>query len=517
MTGRSTKLKTIWVVTLFSGALLISSLSCGANGSTTPTPMPTSPEWTTFHDGAFNVDLPDWPEIPAEDEETLRIVARGDRGLSISRHVSVPRLLAHYMAASLPDFGPYDAIEVNDATATEVFIDISSNEQPLTRLRIALHYCGGFTYLITGSAPEAEFEEFLPTFEEVRQRIYCSAEPHLALSRRGLIGLVLTASGDDFNFEDYRANVVEARQAGIQATHSYISWGQVESADGIYDWSFSDLLLDTQALEGLRISLVIEFIHSSVPGDVPEDLAGKPFDDPEYIARAADFATAVAERYGDQIDYLSIGNEVNIYLQSNPDDLEPYLAAYSTIRRAVRIARPDLPVGTVIAFHDVMNRNNWDIIDAFKDGDFLAYTYYPHEPGFRYDVATDGFNAVLESMLQASEEVPFIVVENGFSSSPDLGSDEGRQARYIRDSFSALTTHRSDFNWHVWFSFHDMSPRACNELALSFVPGASNDMDTSAWNDFEEYLCSLGLKNNDGSPKQAWDVLLAELSRYQGR
>lgn len=517
MTGRSTKPKTIWMVSLFSSALLLSSLSCGANGATTSTPMPTSPEWTTFQDGAFSVDLPDWSEVPAEDEETLKIVASGDWGLSISRHVSVPRLLAHYMAASLPEFGPYDAIEVIDPTANDVFIDISSNEQPSTRLRIALHYCDGFTYLITGSAPETDFEELLPTFEEARQRIYCSAEPHLALSRRGLIGLVLTASGDDFNFEDYRADVVEARQAGIQATHSYISWGQIEDADGTYNWSFSDLLLDTQALEGLRISLVIEFIHSSVPGEVPDDLAGRAFDDPEYIARAADFATAVAERYGDQIDYLAIGNEVNIYLQSNPADLEPYLAAFSTIRRAVRIARPDLPVGTVIAFHDVMNRDNWGIIDAFKDGDFLAYTYYPHDPGFRYDIATDGFNAVLENMLQASEEVPFIVVENGFSSSAELGSDEGRQARYVGDSFTALAAHRSDFNWHVWFSFHDMSPRACNELALSFVPGASDDLDTSAWNDFNEYLCSLGLKNNDGSPKQGWETLLVELSRYHGR
>jgi hypothetical protein len=42
-------------------------------------------------------------------------------------------------------------------------------------------------------------------------------------------------------------------------------------------------------------------------------------------------------------------------------------------------------------------------------------------------------------------------------------------------------------------------------------------MDANAWNAFVEYLCTLGLKYNDGSPKQAWNALLDELSRYRGR
>jgi hypothetical protein len=505
-------------VILALSMVVLTMLSCGEGSPSTPSPAPTSPTWTTFRDGSFSVDLPDWSEVPADDEETLKIVAQDDWGLSVSRHISVPRLLAHYMAVSLQDFGPYEEIEVDDARPDGVIIDVRSDQQPPIRLRIALHYCDGTTYQITGSVPEEDFDAFLPTFEEVRQRTYCSNQPHLALSRQGLIGLILTISGDQFNFENYRANILEARQAGIQATHSYISWGQIESADGAYDWSSSDVLLDTQALEGLRISLVIEFIHSSVPGEVPQDLVGKPFDDPEYVARAADFATAVAERYGDQIDYLSLGNEVNIYLDSHPDDLEPYRATFETIRRAVRIARPNLPVGTVIAFHDVINNSNWSIIDAFRGGDFLAYTYYPHGAGFSYNVAPSGFNDILEMMIQTSEELPFIVVENGFSSSALLGSDEERQAQYVRESFAALADHRSEFAWHIWFTYHDLPSAACTELALSFVPdGGGDNMDANAWNAFVEYLCTLGLKYNDGSPKQAWNALLDELSRYRGR
>jgi hypothetical protein len=52
-------------------------------------------------------------------------------------------------------------------------------------------------------------------------------------------------------------------------------------------------------LEGLRLSLVINFIHTSLPGETPPDLTGKRFADPIYVERAAAFSAAVAERYGD--------------------------------------------------------------------------------------------------------------------------------------------------------------------------------------------------------------------------
>ncbi len=519
MAGKPADIGRLSAIAFAAAALALTSLGCVVAATSTPSPAPTSIGWITLEDGAFSIDMPDWAEIAADDEATLKLISMDSWVLSVSKHATIPRLLAHYMAVALPDSGPYVDIEVHDARADGVIIEARTNEQPHSRLLISLLYCDGSTYQLTGSAPEAEYDEFLRTFNETLSRAFCSVQPHLALSTRGLIGLIITTSGDDFSYENYRANIVEARKAGIQVAHSYISWGQVEVSEGVYDWSVPDLMLDTLSLEGLRLSVVIEFIHSSVPGMVPQDLAARSFDDTEYMDRAADFAIAVAERYGDQIDYLSLGNEVNIYLQANPTDLVPYLAAFSTIRQAVRTVRPELPVGTVIAFHEVINSDRWGVIEAFKRGDFLAYTYYPHEPGFRYDIATDGFDAVLERMISVSGDKPFIVVENGFSSSPALGSNEDRQAQYVRDSFDALNAHRQEFNWHIWFSFHDSLPQACSDLAMSFFPYDPDPADAglSAWNTFEEFLCTLGLRRNDGTPKQAWRALVEELATYQGR
>jgi len=518
MTTRRAKPDQLRAIVL-AAALVLISLACGAEGSITPSPAPTSVEWATFQDGSFSVDMPNWSEAVADDQATLKIITSQSWVLSVSKHASIPRLLAQYMSIALPDYGPYVDIEVEYTRADVAMLDARTSDQPPSRLHLALVYCDGATYQLTGSAPETEFVDFLPVFDEMLSRVFCSEQPHLALSQRGLIGLIITTSGDDFSYENYRANIIEARQAGIQVAHSYMLWGQVETTEGVYDWSVPDLLLDTLSLEGLRLSLVIEYIHSGVPGVVPQDLAGRSFDDSEYMNRAANFAVAVAERYGDQIDYLSLGNEVNIYLGANPSDLEPYLAAFSTIRQAVRNVRPDLPVGTVIAFHEVLNGDQWAIIEAFKDEDFLAYTYYPHAPGFSYDVATDGFGDILERMIHISGNTPFIVVENGFSSSPVLGSDESRQAQYIRDSFAALGEHKQEFNWHIWFSFHDTLPGTCADLALSFFPQDFDpgSTDISAWSTFEEYLCTLGLRQNDGTPKQAWQAFTEELTIYQGR
>jgi exo-beta-1,3-glucanase (GH17 family) len=174
-------------------------------------------------------------------------------------------------------------------------------------------------------------------------------------------------------------------------------------------------------LDGLRESLVIDFIHTSVPGDTPEDLTGLDFSNPEYRQRATAFAAAVAERYGDELDYLELGNEVNIYFNDHPEEVDPFLEFVRGAREAIHAVRPDLPVGTVVAFHELINNDQLDTLDNYKFGDFLAYTYYPHVPGFRYDGDPGVFAGVLDQMIERSGEMPFIIGENGWATAVSLG------------------------------------------------------------------------------------------------
>lgn len=330
--------------------------------------------------------------------------------------------------------------------------------------------------------------------------------------------MIVNPPNDDYDFASWRTAVATAHAAGAQASHTYLPWAEIEKEPGEYDWFISDYLVDTLALEGMRLSLVINFIHTSVPGETPPDLAEKSYDDPVYVERAAAFAAAVAKRYGDQIDNLALGNEVNIYLTEHPEHLDPYLDSFKAMRTAVHAVRTDLPVGTTLAFHEAMGNGRYDLIDAFKIGDFLAYTYYPHVSGFRYDGDTNGFGVVLEEMTAVSGDVPFLIVENGWATADSLGGSEAKQVAYIEATYAALIEHRTDFCRHLWYNLHNGTPDGCADAALSFVPdGFDTKSAGESWGFFEDYICSLGLRHSDATPKRGWQTFEMETAVYLER
>lgn len=504
-------------------ALALVSLACGASGgsplaATVPPQAAELAEATTLlQDGSFQIPLPDWPELAVDDGSTLRAV-QNDRGwaMTVARQPATPRLLARHLGSVLPEHADFVTLSVDDRSFESPLIEGLSTGDPRAAIRYDFRYCDGVTYQISASGPESSIAELRALYDGWLESAQCAAVPPPNSNQHGIVGLVINASKNDLGFENFRADAVAARQGGVRASHVYLTWGDIETAPGEYDWTVSELLIDMLVLEGIRMSAVVDFIHTSVPGKVPADLEGVPFDDPRYIERAAAFSVALAEHFAGQLDYLMLGNEINIYLEQHPDQVEPFLTAYQAMYAAVKQARPDLPVGTVLAFHEMMNAGDYQLLQDFKVGDFLAYTYYPHGPGFRYDGPTDGFGAVLDAMIEQSGETPFIVVENGWATSAMLGGSEESQAEYIRNSFQAIDARRGSVDRLIWYGLHDGERELCEQGGLSFFeqgfdPGSLGE----SWDAFVEYLCTLGFRNYDGTPKLGWQAFQEELAAYE--
>lgn len=478
-------------------------------GCTQENPTAAEPvEWRAFDDGAFYIQLPAWRQVDPTEQNELIQVRQLDRAMTVSRQSGPPRLVGEYVAGALPDFGDFDAVELIESRFDRVIVEAVGGDGAQLRLRMIFVNCGGDTYFLNAAAPAGRWQETSDLQREALASFECDRSPTLALPSERVPGMIISAAGEEFGYQGYQQAAELARSAGIEAAHVYIPWGEIETSPGEYNWTLTDLLIDTLSLEGLRLSAVIEYIHTSVRGSTPEDLVDRAYDDPQYVERASEFAVAVAERYGDQLDYLALGNEVNIYFANEPQQLDPYLSAFRQMRTAVTGARLDLPVGTTIAFHEVERENRYDLLEAFKVGDFLAYTYYPHDPGFRYDVPTDRFGPALGAMAEASGDTAFIVVENGFSSSDLLGSSQARQAEYVRRSMDAWLNHPQAPSRLIWVSLHD-PPGDCEEAALSFFGDGfdPSSIGEQSWRAFREYLCTLGFRQSDGTPKEAWEAM----------
>ena len=501
--------------------LLGMGLAC-SGGAVDPRPSPSPTAVGTadisaepFTDQHFHITLPDWPIGSMTDEATLASVTQAGQTVALARHEAVPRMLGEHLANILPGNGPFSNIQLDVTRPDQVVLTADVGGEIPQQIIFHLRYCDGFTYQITGGGPISTSAELNSTVRSVVNSAVCTNTPQRPPNQAGLVGLVISPANEDFSYANWRTAIIQAREVGVQASHTYLRWGDIESEPGIYDWTFTDYLIDSLWLEGLRLSAVIDFIHTSLPGSRPSDLIGLPFDDPFLQERATTFALAVANRYSSQIDYLALGNEANIYLGMAPEAVEPYHQFWQGMKTVLMSVFPNLPIGVTLAFHEAQQSGRFDLIETFKESDFLAYTYYPHTNLFRYDEHTpQNFSAVVAEMTAVSGNTPYIIVENGWATADLLGGSEQLQANYVQATFEALTIHQANIGRHIWYGHHD--GQACQEAALSFVePGFDVNSAGEAWPAFEAYLCSLGLRRVDGSPKIGWSRFEEEISRYQ--
>ena len=67
----------------------------------------------------------------------------------------------------------------------------------------------------------------------------------------------------------------------------------------------------------------------------------------------------------------------------------------------------------------------------------------------------------------------------------------------------------------TWFNLHDSTPENCGTAALTFIPHRPDLAEDEVFmTDFVDFLCYLGLRENDGTEKLAWRVWVEESSAY---
>jgi hypothetical protein len=319
--------------------------------------------------------------------------------------------------------------------------------------------------------------------------------------------------GETFSPPAYQGALTLARVSGVQVSHYYFHWGDIETQPGAYDWTVPDYIVEANSLEGLQLSIVVSIIHTSVRGRIPDDLVGLAFDDPVFVKRLSDFLSAFAARYPGRIHYLAIGNEVNNYFAVHRDEISAYASAFEGTRKAIHDANPDLPVGIVFAYHDAETLNTTDVIQELNRGDYIAYTLYLYNQGFHFQRDPAEIGSYLDRMLNLAGDTPVAIVETGWSTALELDGSEEGQAEYVRQLFKALGERRDRIRFVSWFILHDPLQETCETDALTFFePGTEPDGD--AMQAFVTFLCHFGLRKSDGTPKQAWDVWVQLAKEY---
>jgi beta-glucosidase len=129
---------------------------------------------------------------------------------------------------------------------------------------------------------------------------------------------------DELGWTCHRARVREdlalAREAGADALRYGVTWPEVETAPGTYDWRAIDEVVDI--CDELGLELIWDLVHFGVPAHYREG-----FLDPAFPAAFAAYAAAFAERYRGRVTKITPLNEpyITTYFRAGWGIWPPYL------------------------------------------------------------------------------------------------------------------------------------------------------------------------------------------------
>ena len=297
---------------------------------------------------------------------------------------------------------------------------------------------------------------------------------------------------------DYEAAFDQAYAGGVRAVTLTWTWSALEPTPNSIDVSDVANSISYLVAKGFRVYVGIQPINT-VKREVPSDLAAVAWDDPAMRDRLHALIDALAPATAGAAEYLSIGNEVDVYLAQTGE-----WAAWQTLYDdAVAYAHQQMPgtkVGVTSTFAGLVGSAGADIVAMNLSSDVLILTYYPLQGDFQVR-APDAPVADFAAMVQAAAGKQVVLQEVGYPSGAANGSSEALQAQFATAALAQWRAHGAAMPFLSWFLLHDLDATTCDTLAQYY--GLAGDPA------FVSYLCTLGLRHDDDADKPAWDAFVA--------
>ncbi|MBZ0307877.1 MAG: beta-galactosidase, partial [Anaerolineae bacterium] len=172
-------------------------------------------------------------------------------------------------------------------------------------------------------------------------------------------------------YENLSDELQKIADLGIVWLRQPFLWSEIEPESGVYQWEQYDKLVEAVAAFDGQLQLVA-LLDGTPRWARHQDAPEHPFAPPASPAAYGEFARAVAERYGDQIDFYQIWDEPNI--EEHWGNLNPRPALYvAMLEAAYKNIHATDPDAMVIAA--ALAPNVEDGPDNINDPDYLRAIY----------------------------------------------------------------------------------------------------------------------------------------------
>jgi hypothetical protein len=197
--------------------------------------------------------------------------------------------------------------------------------------------------------------------------------------RTGVLSIATTPPSDPPpSDQDYQKALDRAYhlvyKAGISGDGISLTWSELEPSPGVFNLdetrSMLNYLMNTRDFDS---EVLIEPLNTTTR-ETPSDLAKVPFDSPQIKTRFRALLDALMPLFNGHVKYLSIGNEVDVYLSEPPDEWAAYQSFYEDAVAYVHSAAPWIKVGVTTTFSGANEDSASEVARLTKLNDILILT-----------------------------------------------------------------------------------------------------------------------------------------------
>ncbi|MCC6899376.1 MAG: hypothetical protein IT377_10405 [Polyangiaceae bacterium] len=317
------------------------------------------------------------------------------------------------------------------------------------------------------------------------------------------------------NPADHASKLDVAMGIGVRGIPPTLSWSVLEPTPNKPETTWVSAMNSVYVSRKVDVMLTIPTIDTVsvlVPSDLTQALelgpgaGGLAWDDTYVKARFENLLNAVLDAADPNLSlkYLLVGNEVNVYLAAKPDSVwQAYRGFIEAAKTVIQTKRPKAQVGVNVSFNGPKGLDA-KIAALNTNVDVCFVSYYLNGNDFggmqKNDVATD-----VDGMLKLCGEKPVVLKEFGYPTGVSTGSLQG-QAQFVGQLFQAWDAHASRIPFVVLSRMYDGKLEECQTEAVAYgiKPG------DPAYGEFVQFLCTLGFRGYDDTPKPAWKRIETE-------
>jgi hypothetical protein len=250
---------------------------------------------------------------------------------------------------------------------------------------------------------------------------------------------------------------------------------------------------------GKRVALEVAVVDRLVDHR-PAAIAGEAWSAPAAVAAMEKTVDALFASSGPEVRYLTLGRDVDVYLEAHPDERPAFVAFVKQVFAYAHDhedAPPDLEVG--VAFSHAAPKAEPAFGNLRDLGDVVAFSYFPGLSTFA-PAEEPGAALVVTQLVEAVGSKPIVLSATGHASDAAAGGSEDAQQAFFATLFGAIGAQRKSFALVGVVELFDAAPSSCAAWAVAQGGEVGGPLAS--------YACSLGVIRADGAPKPAWQAVL---------